>query len=156
MNQNANSHSIRTRFESLKTFGESLAKDLENKVRTQTGIPNFKVFVHDQFEASFPEDHLTRDGRVMLSLRLSLDLKGFGEARVRRVKDLLEARVSDWQLLRPNFEDSREEIDFDWHLTEKERDDNQGLGFGERILGDSQILSDELRRLIQLGDPGHN
>lgn len=107
---------FRERFDQLRISGESFCAELEKEIRQF--IPNYQVFVNDQFEAAFPEDHLMRDGKMMLSLRLKLDLKGFGKPNVSRLKSELGDIEGQLKVLRSNFADSAEEIDFDWHLQE--------------------------------------
>lgn len=139
---------IRGRWEALKNFAEGFAKTEERKVRDSTGIAKFHCFVHDQFEKDFPEDHLTRDQVVILFMRLTLDLKGLGPVEVARLKKVLEPRLNDLSFLRPNFADSIEEVDFDWHLTEKERDLDQGASFALRLEADARIITQSLIGLM--------
>ena len=139
---------IRGRYEALKDFAEEFVKGQERRVQELTGISKFRCFVHDQFESDFPEDHLTRDQTVILFMRLSLDLKGLGAPEVARLKDALEPRLKDLNFLRPNFADSAEEVDFDWHLTETQRDLDQGASFALRLHTDVQIIAGLLMTMM--------
>lgn len=139
---------LKSRFEDLRSFGEIFTAACQQEIRKATGISNFKCFVHDQFEAAFPEDHLTRDGTMMLSLRLSLDLKGFGKASVDRLKQQIAPLNENYKVLRANFADSAEEVDFDWHVTEKERREDEGRGLTMRLYEDSRKLSQALQAIL--------
>ena len=139
---------IRGRYEALRNFAEEFAQAQERTVQELTGISKFKCFVHDQFEKDFPEEHLTRDQIVILFMRLSLDLKGLGPTEVARLKKALEPYLVGLHFLRSNFADSIEEVDFDWHLTETERDRDEGASFAIRLQADAQLIAKALKALM--------
>ena len=140
---------VAERYKALEVWSSGLASALEQKLRRETGIAAFQCFVHDQFEAAFPEDHMTRDQRlVFISLRLSLDLKTMAPAAVADLKMYLKPQIKTLSILRDNFEDSPIRLDFDWHLSEKERDTagDEGQIFAQKVLDDCLFLSKTLRR----------
>lgn len=142
---------IRGRFESLKTFGEGFARVQEQRIREATGLIQFQCFVHDQFESSFPEEHITQGQSVILFMRLTFDLRGFGVEHVKLLKDRLLPLTNALSFVRPNFGDPTESVDFDWHLTEVERDKDRGEVFANRLLADALTLALVLSELSKDG-----
>ncbi|MES2746527.1 MAG: hypothetical protein V4655_13930 [Bdellovibrionota bacterium] len=145
--------SIKDRFSALKTFADSYTRELESTIRRRTGIGNFRCFPCDEFISAYPEDHLTRAGAVLISLRLTLDLKGFGEDSVNQLKIHLTPLADSLDLLRPNFSESKEEIDFDWHITEVEQKLDEGQTFANRVTLDCEKLGHAIKQMAKAEKP---
>ncbi|MBC7659499.1 MAG: hypothetical protein H7249_07295 [Chitinophagaceae bacterium] len=143
-----NKAEIEPRFKALEVWAKAFTAALECDIRVRTGIAVFHCFVLDQFEASFPAEHVTRDGHtVFIALRLALDLKTLPKSAISQVKAHMEPLRGRLTMLRDNFQDSPLCLDFDWHISEKERDDDQGKAFAEKVLNDSLLIKGELTRL---------
>ncbi len=141
--------SIKDRFSALKTFAEGYTRELESQIRKRTGIGNFRCFLCDEFIDAYPEDHLTRGGAVLISLRVTLDLRGFGEGPVKKLKEHLSPLADTLDILRSNFAESKEEIDFDWHITETEQNLDEGQTFAWRVTLDCEKLADAINQMAK-------
>jgi hypothetical protein len=135
---------IEERFKALQTFAQAYTHDLQREMQRRTGIGNFRCYPHDEFISAFAEDHLTRAGDVLISLRVTLDLKGYGDGHVRQLKARLGPLAESLERLRANFEDSRDAVDFDWHISEFERKQDEGKAFAESVLRDCERLGEAL------------
>jgi hypothetical protein len=142
---------IRHRYEDLERWANAFTASLESAIRTQTKGKCFHCFVMDQFEEAYPTEHLTRDRKfVHLSLRVAIDLRDLDQAAVRLAKaTVLEAR-SSLRILSGSFHDDPKVIDLDWHVSEKEKAEDEGAEFAKRVLADCALLVELLETIFPL------
>lgn len=139
---------IKRRYQDLQLWAVVYTSNIESRIQTATGWKRFHAFVMDQFEDAFPEEHLTRDqAHVFLSLRIAINLKDIERAEAMKIKAFVKSIKGSFQILVENFHDDAQVIDLDWHVSEKERDGDDGEGFAAKVLADCRLIVEHFEKV---------
>jgi hypothetical protein len=141
---------IKRRYHDLQLWADVYCSNIESRIQTATGWKRFHTFVMDQFEESYPEEHLTQDkAHVFLSLRVAIDLKDIDRAEALKIKDFVKSIKSSFQILAENYHDDAQVVDLDWHVSEKEKEGDGGEGFAAKVLADCRMIADHFDRVSE-------
>ena len=142
---------IKQRFRVLESWATTYTHRLEATLRGETQWQRIHCFVMDQFQEAFADEHVSRDQKfVFIFLRVAVDLKDQDLAVVQQVKAGIQTVKASFQILNVSFHETTHVIDLDWHISEKERDEDQGDSFANRVLADCLTL---VRHLESANDP---
>ncbi|MBC7533259.1 MAG: hypothetical protein H7318_16940 [Oligoflexus sp.] len=128
---------IKRRFKALESWATTYTHRLEATLQDQTQWKRIHCFVMDQFQEAFADEHVSRDQKfVFIFLRVAIDLKDQDLAVVQQVKAGIQTVKASFQILNESFHETTHVIDLDWHVSEMERDEDQGDSFANRVLAD--------------------
>lgn len=139
---------IKRRYQDLEAWAQAFTATLEARLRARTQWQRLHCFVMDQFEEEYPDEHLSRDQKfVFLSLRVAIDLRDQDPSVVDHVKTLLKGIKPSLRILNESFHDAANVIDLDWHISEQEREEDQGEGFAKLVLEDCLLIAAQVSRV---------